>query len=163
MILVNGNPYGLRSGNNCPRNLYLVPWQLCTAAGYRGQRDNRNDQLAGQVDRDEQAALIVAAVADKTPTMTGGLGLPWAVDADHGRILLDVNGSPLGILPRDVADQVVALVNRHHAAFLGACTSCNTPYDECPITDDDAEWDTDENGNHTGLCCEDCEHLAPRP
>lgn len=45
---------------------------------------------------------------------------------------------------------------------LGPCTACGTPYDECPISDDAAEWDTDANGNHDGLCCEDCQHLAQR-
>jgi hypothetical protein len=29
-----------------------------------------------------------------------------------------------------------------------------------PYRGRDADWDTDENGNHDGLCCEDCQHHA---
>lgn len=43
---------------------------------------------------------------------------------------------------------------------LGRCTSCGLPHQDCPISDPDAEWTTDANGNHDGLCCEDCQHNA---
>jgi hypothetical protein len=45
-------------------------------------------------------------------------------------------------------------------ATLGRCTSCGLPYRDCPISEPDAEWTTDANGNHDGLCCEDCQHNA---
>lgn len=45
-----------------------------------------------------------------------------------------------------------------HRDGLSRCEGCGCPYDDCPISDDDAEWTTDANGNHDGLCCEDCWH-----
>lgn len=44
---------------------------------------------------------------------------------------------------------------------LGPCDTCGTPYEQCPVSDDDAQWTTDANGNHDGLCCEDCFHRDP--
>jgi hypothetical protein len=45
---------------------------------------------------------------------------------------------------------------------LGPCTTCGTPYDACEVSADDPEYTTDANGNHDGLCCEDCMHLSGR-
>jgi hypothetical protein len=42
---------------------------------------------------------------------------------------------------------------------LGPCTTCGTPYRACEISADDPEYATDANGNHDGLCCEDCIHV----
>lgn len=46
------------------------------------------------------------------------------------------------------------------AAAMGPCTTCGTPYDECEISADEPDYTTDANGNHEGLCCEDCGHPA---
>lgn len=45
------------------------------------------------------------------------------------------------------------------AAELGACTTCGTPFRDCEISEDEPDYTTDANGNHDGLCCEDCQHL----
>lgn len=46
------------------------------------------------------------------------------------------------------------------ASGLGPCSTCGTLYEECPISEDGTEWTTDANGNHNGLCCEDCWHSS---
>lgn len=43
---------------------------------------------------------------------------------------------------------------------LGRCLTCQTPYAECEISAEDPDYATDANGNHEGLCCEDCQHHA---
>lgn len=43
---------------------------------------------------------------------------------------------------------------------MGPCDTCGEPYESCPVSDPDAHWTTDANGNHEGLCCEDCGHHA---
>jgi hypothetical protein len=43
---------------------------------------------------------------------------------------------------------------------LGRCTSCGRPYSDCEEALDSGDYTTDANGNHDGLCCEDCQHLA---
>jgi hypothetical protein len=48
-------------------------------------------------------------------------------------------------------------------ADLGPCDTCGTPYRECEISADEPDYATDANGNHVGLCCEDCQHHAGVP
>ncbi len=43
---------------------------------------------------------------------------------------------------------------------LGRCVDCGAPYDRCEEALDSGEYTTDANGNHDGLCCEGCQHLA---
>ena len=46
------------------------------------------------------------------------------------------------------------------ASSLGPCTSCGRPYSDCEEALDSGDYTTDANGNHDGLCCEDCQHNA---
>lgn len=52
------------------------------------------------------------------------------------------------------------VTGRVSPAELGPCHDCGTPYRDCLLSDPDAEYVTDANGNHDGLCCEDCWHTA---
>jgi hypothetical protein len=44
---------------------------------------------------------------------------------------------------------------------IGPCETCGTPYSDCEISADTPDYTTDANGNHDGLCCEDCQHPGP--
>lgn len=115
MIQFRGTAYGIRAGNNCPRNLYLVPWAVYSSPDYRGERNDQVDELAGQVDYDQQAELIVAAVAAESPNPARyrGLYLPWSVDHLYHRVLLTEHGTPFGLLYEGLAVEVVEAVNRY--------------------------------------------------
>lgn len=72
---------------------------------------------------------------------------------------------PAGLVDIDV--DVAAFVTAHagpqpHPSGLGPCTACGRPYGDCEQALDSGDYTTDANGNHYGLCCEDCQHLAVR-
>lgn len=70
--------------------------------------------------------------------------------------------SVAGVLVLPQGSQVTAIAAPDDSG-LGRCTACGLPHQECPISEPDAEWTTDANGNHEGLCCEDCQHLTETP
>lgn len=85
---------------------------------------------------------------------------------------LDCNGESTVCLtaPAELVDidvDVAAFVTAHagpvpHPSGLGPCTTCGRPYGDCEQALDSGDYTTDANGNHDGLCCEDCQHLAVR-
>jgi hypothetical protein len=46
------------------------------------------------------------------------------------------------------------------SANMGPCGSCGTSWVDCAISIEAQNYTTDPNGNHYGLCCPSCQHLA---
>lgn len=92
-----------------------------------------------------------------------------AADAAAALVLPELKSVYVGYLAaKDEADELRQRAAEFEAqdtpdtggVTLGPCTTCGTPFEACEISADEPEYATDANGNHEGLCCEDCEHHA---